>query len=269
LPNAVALFGMAFNGTRVIGPAIAGALLVSVGPTGGFALTVVGHLVMVVMLAQMKATPVDALAPSVGMLRSLGEAFAYIWRTPRICGALLLAAATSVLGMPYLTFLPVFAEARLQVGAAGLGMLVTAVGVGAMSALLVLAAAREIRHRGPLTLYGAGAFGLCVAAFAWSPSFAVSLALLALVGVMTSVSFSSVATVLQGEVPDALRGRVMSVYILTWGLVPLGQLGLGAVAEQFDVAVAVSVGGLACALLALAIWWRVPSLRSDAVPTTP
>lgn len=267
LPNAVALFGMAFNGTRVIGPAIAGALLASLGPTGAFALTVVGHVVMVAMLVQMKETPVEAAASSGGMLRSLGEAFAYIWQTPRICGTLVLAAATSALGMPYLTFLPVFAEARLRVGAPGLGMLVTAVGVGAMAALLVLAAAREIRQRGPLTVYGAAAFGLCLAAFAWSPSFGLSLVLLALVGVMTSTSFSSAATVLQGEVPDALRGRVMSVYILTWGLVPLGQLGLGAVAEQFDVVVAVSVGGLACTLLALAIWWRVPSLRGDAVPT--
>jgi MFS family permease len=270
LPNAVALVGMAFNGTRVIGPAIAGTLLASLGATWCFALTVVGHVAMVIMLLLMRSTPPPLRAArSLGVMRSLGEAFAYIWRTPRILGTLTIATVVSLFGMPYVTFLPIFAEEYLGVGAPGLGMLVTATGIGATASLLTLATAREVRHRGKLTLYGAGAFGLLVVAFALSRSFWLALILLALVGAMTSASFSSAATVLQGEVPDALRGRVMSVYILTWGLVPLGQLGLGALAEQTGVAVAVALGGLVCAVLAVVIWWRVPSLRREVVPVQP
>ncbi|MBI3969487.1 MAG: MFS transporter [Chloroflexi bacterium] len=260
LANAVALFSIAFNGTRIVGPAIAGFAVGVIDVAGCFYLTAICHLVMLGTLVVMRTSKAP---PKTGesVWQSLTNGMSYVWRTKIVLALMVLATVPSLFGMPYVALLPVFARDVLQIGAGGLGMLFAATGIGAVAGLVTLAAAGDFPGKGRVVLSSVFAFGLLLVGFALSHSFPLSLALLAAVGAAASVALTTVNALLQGLVPNQLRGRVMSLYMLTWGLVPVGQLQLGALADWVSSGFAVAFGGAVCALLALVMAARVSTLR--------
>jgi len=261
LANAVALFSVAFNGTRVVGPAVAGALVGAIGVAGCFYLTALSHLCMVGTLLAMRAGK-GRPAPTGGTIwEDLWEGLGYIGRDAHVLALLGLVALLTFFGMPYVVFLPVFARDILGVGAGGLGLMMAATGLGAVASLLSLAAMGNYRGKGWVMLGGVMAFGCFLALFAASRWFGASLLLLAAVGAAISACMATANTLLQGMVPDQLRGRVMSVYMLTWGLMPLGQLQMGLAAEALSTPWAVGLGGVLCIASGLAAGRWVPGLR--------
>ena len=176
---------------------------------------------------------------------------------------IVLISVLSVFGFPYISMMPVFARNVLHRGAGGYGALTASIGIGAMiGALGVALLSQRIKSRGRLMFTGGTAFGLLLTLFAASRSFALSLALLPLIGCAMIVNNALTNTLLQTSVPDHLRGRIMGFYSFVFvGMAPLGAFLMGVIAEHFGAPVAVGTGG--CVVTAAVLWtaWRVPELR--------
>jgi MFS family permease len=263
LMNAIALNSSMFNAARVVGPAIAGSLIGLVGVGMCFLLNGVSYIAVIASLLAMRLPPFQPRPGTASAWSGFREVLRFLRGDRRVEVLVALTATLSVFGFPFLVMMPVFARDVLHVGAAGYGALTAAVGVGAMLGALGIALnSRRIVRRGRLMTLGGTSFGLCVLAFAFSGSFALSLVLLALAGCAMIVNNALTNTMIQTLVPDELRGRVMGFYSFVFvGLSPLGAFQAGAFAERFGAPLAVGVGGLLCASAVAAAAWRVPELR--------
>jgi MFS family permease len=261
LANAVGLNSIANNLTRTTGPALAGLLISTVGVPICFFVQTAGLVFAFWTSFAMRVAPRPGGKATTSPLADLHDLWRYVRGTPAISGLLLSAAVPTVLGMPYMALLPMFAR-DLEIGPGGLGMLMTVMGVGSIVGSFGCAAAGDFRGKGPVMLLSAGLFGgtlLCLAA-----SGTLALALLSLfgAGVTSSVYQATNNTLLQTIVPDNLRGRVIAAYNLTWGLMPLGTLPLGWLADQTGPNFAVGIAGGLCLLFSVVASARLPQLRS-------
>ena len=178
-----------------------------------------------------------------------------------LTGLVLLSLATNVLVMPYINLMPVFAEDVLDIGSSGLGVLLAAVGLGTVGGALFVARSQAPMSWRAIQIITAAAFGGFVIAFALSPNLFVALPLLFLGGFASATFLAMNQTALQLRVDEDKRGRVFSIYLMTWGLLPLGQLPTGLVAEAAGAPIAVA-GASTLALIGIAlVAWRYPSLR--------
>jgi MFS family permease len=263
LMSAIALNSSMFNAARIVGPAIAGALIGAVGVATCFALNGVSYVAVIAGLVAMRLPPFEPRPATGSVWLGLREVVAFLRSDRRVETLVVLTAVLSVFGFPFLVMMPVFARDVLHVGAAGYGALTAAVGGGGMlGALMIAVNSRRIVRRGRLMGFGGVAFGLLVLSFAWSRSFVLSLVLLALAGGAMIVNNALTNTMLQTSVPDHLRGRVMGFYSFVFvGLAPLGAFQAGALAERFGAPWAVGLGGLICALAVAGAVWRVGELR--------
>lgn len=262
LTNAIALNSSAFNLTRIIGPAIAGVMIGTVGIAACFYLNAISYLAVVVVLAMIPPSAA-VLAPKQASVReNLREGFHFIW-THRLARTLVfLVAASSILAYPYAMLLPVFARDVLHAGATGLGWLLAATGTGALAGGIVLAAVASRVRRGPLLLASAAAFCIFLICFTLSRALPLSLALLALAGFAMIPFSATVNATLQSVIPDGLRGRVMSVYVFMFlGMTPLGALQAGAMAKWVGAPIALALGAAALLLVVGAVGFMVPELR--------
>lgn len=263
--NAVALNSAVLNLSRSIGPAVAGYLIHWVGTDGSYYAQSLVYIVATVWTIQMRVPPMSAERlrrnREESMFQGLMEGFSYIRRNETIWLVLVLALVPLLLGQPYSNLLPVFAKDVLGMGSEGLGFLYTAAGLGALIGAMYIASVGNLHHKGMLLLGGAGLFGVSLILLAFSTSLVTTLACLAIAG-FANTSYNALAnTVLQTATPDELRGRVLSIYFLNRGLVPLGTLMAGALAASYGAPIAVGLMGAACALLAVALSFRAPALR--------
>lgn len=262
LTNAIALNSSAFNLTRIIGPAVAGALIGTVGIAACFYLNAVSYLFVIAGLLAIRRPPFRAAPRSASTLQNLREGFGFIWRDVLVRTLVGLVAAASILGLPYVMLLPVFARDVLDVGASGLGWLFSASGAGALAGGIALAWAAGRVRRGSVLLVAGVSFALFLGAFSLSRSFALSLVLLGGVGFSLVPFAATVNALVQSIVPDTLRGRVMGVYVFMFlGMTPLGSLQAGAVASWVGAPVALALGAALLLLLVLVAWASVPALR--------
>lgn len=261
LPNAIALNSAQFNATRIVGPAVAGWLIGTAGTAACFYANAASYLFVLAGLKAMRLPAFRRPEKRAGTLETIREGLAYI-RSDRLSRTLVcLIAAFSVLGFPYVMLMPVFARDILRVGAHGLGWLLAATGAGALAGGIALAAAGERIPRGRIMLGASLGFCASVFAFAGSRSFAISLALLAVVGFTMVLNNATVNALLQSTVPDHLRGRVMSVYVFMFvGTAPVGALQAGALSKALDAPAALQIGAAVLAVIVIAVAWRVPEL---------
>ena len=246
LVNALALNMMALNITRSIGALIAGVMIDSVG-VGGVYLMISGSLaVAAVVLAFMEGSypPVGAQEP---VWRNAREGVAHVWHNRPVRSLLSLSLLVEGLAFSFHVMLPVMARDVLHVGGTGFGVLASVGGVGALVSTAVVAYMGDFRSIARMVVMTAGGFGLFLVMFALSPavpfSFAVALVALLLVGAMSMAYDTTMGALLQLLVPDAVRGRVMGLYVLTFGFTPLGGFFAGAVASVLSAPIAVGLGG--------------------------
>jgi len=253
---------MQFNATRIVGPAVAGALMGSLGVAACFYANGVSFLFVIAGLLAMRLPPHVTAQRTGSALEHVREGLAFI-RGDRLVRTLVwMIAAMSVLAFPYAMLLPVFARDVLHVGASGLGWMLSASGVGALAAGLALAGSGNRFPRGRLMVASSIAFAVLLAAFALSRSFPLSLALLAAMGFTMILNNATTNALLQTVVPDALRGRVMSVYVFMFlGVAPLGSLQAGALARWLGAPDALAVGATVFLALVVYVSIRVPELR--------
>ncbi len=265
LMNAIALNSSMFNGARIIGPAIAGILVASIGEGWCFFANAVSYIAVIAGLMLMRITRPANLATRGSPLENVIEGFAYARDTGPVRAILLMLGLVSFVGMPYAVLMPIFADQILHGGARGLGILMGATGIGALLGAASLAARVGVRGLGRLIAICAFGFGVSLILFSSSKIFWLSTVLLLPVGFFMMVQMASSNTLIQAMVPDQLRGRVMSVYSMMFmGMAPFGALSAGAVAHHVGAPWTVALGGIACMAGAVLFWTHLPSIRSEA-----
>jgi len=265
LVNAIALNSSMFNSARVLGPALGGVLVASIGEGWCFFGNSVSYIAVIAGLLAMRLTARPRAVPSGSMLASIVEGSRFAWHASPIRSLLLLLALVSLMGMPYMVLMPIFADQILHGGPRGLGMLMGASGVGALAGALTLAARRSVRGLGRVVPLAAAGFGACLILFSLSRSFWLSAALLVPTGFCMVTQMASSNTLVQSMVPDALRGRVMAVYsIMFLGMAPFGSLMAGQLAQHLDAPTTVAIGGVACIIGAAFFGRRLTAFRQEA-----
>jgi MFS family permease len=195
------------------------------------------------------------------VLHNLVEGFVYCYRTKPIFMQLLIAAVPNIVAYPYMQFLPSFARDHFRIGPEGLGVLMTAMGAGALTGSFAIASRRSIQRKSLATVIAAAGFGLFLCGFAASTWLPLALVFLALAGASSSIYMTLNGTIVQELCSDEYRGRVSSVYMVTWGLMPFGALPAGALAEAYGAPLTVFLGGAICLVFALCILAVHPQLR--------
>lgn len=265
LMNAIALNSSMFNGARVLGPAVAGILVASIGEGWCFFANSVSYLAVIAGLLMMHLGPRRVPDRTASALESIVEGFRYARRTGPIRALLLLVGLVSLVGMPYTVLMPVFADAILHGGAKGLGILMGATGLGALCGALTLANRSGLKGLGTWAAAAAAGFGLGLVLFSLSRWFWVSAVLLVGTGFCMMLQMACTNTLLQSMVPDRLRGRVMALYSMMFmGMAPFGALFAGLVASRLGAPITVTMGGVACVLGAGAFASHLPLLRTEA-----
>jgi MFS family permease len=261
LQNAIALLSMGMNITRVIGPSLAGPLIATLGSGGALFVQVACLGIALGNTLQLPSTSSSGRA-RLSFSRNLFEGFESVRRSSVLVGLMLLAAIPTVLAFPYLQLLPVYARDLLAVGAGGLGLLYTAGGLGALAGSLFVAGFQSIEHKGRFILATTFVYGLVLVVFAYSTWLPLSLLMLFCGGLLGSSYMSINNTLLHLHVRDEVRGRVMGIYMMTWGFMPLGALPMGFLGEQIGVPHAIALGAVLSSLATLAVAVRIPALRT-------
>lgn len=270
LSNAIALNSAAFNTARVIGPAIAGLMVAAmpawiiamgiahwfhtplIGEAGCFWINALSYIAMLVGLSVIKSSPRVAESPN-SALQHMKEGVRYAFKPGPIRNLLVLLGCTSSLGFQYMTLLPVYTRELLHANAGAYGLLVSAFGVGSLTAAGVLTRRMERRDLRRNLFIGLSCAGVALAVFAWSRVLPLSLAMGFFAGFGLILYVASTNTMLQMSTEDRFRGRVMSLYTLMFvGMAPIGALVAGTIAQHFGAPVATSFS--ACVLLSGALW---------------
>jgi predicted MFS family arabinose efflux permease len=271
LSNAIALNSGAFNTARIVGPAIAGILLATVGEAGCFWLNALSYTAVIASIWRMDLAPRPGTRFEAGRaLEAMSEGIRYARTVRPLRNLLVLLGLTAGLGFQYMLLLPVYVREILKVDAKAYGLLVSAFGLGSL-----IAAAWMTRNQDRWALRRNIFIGLFTAAiglgiFAWSRALPLSLAMGFLTGYGLILYIATTNTLIQISTEDRFRGRVMSLYTLMFvGTAPIGALVSGSIAQRFGAPVATSVSGLV--LLGGALWMlrrlRMLALRETASPT--
>lgn len=262
LANAVALNSGGFNMMKVMGPALGGALIAWFGAAENFFVQAVAYLGVLAMIYRLNVPPQRAAANQGSALAKLKEGFAYVWSTPAVLALMTLAYVPRVFAVPYQTLMPVFQKDVLKTGPEGLGLLMAAPGVGAVISILILASfGNRIRRQGLFLVASIVVLGTALILFSQTTWFPLALITLVLAGIFQMFFLASTATMLQMIVPDELRGRVLSLYMLDRGFMPLGALFAGTFAHFIGAPMTVAIMGGIVILLTLLVAWRIPAIR--------
>ena len=258
LPNAIALNSSIFNGARVVGPAIAGFAIAWIGEGWCFFLNGVSFLAVIIALLAMRLTPVERRPSTESPLRSLMQGFRFAMSDVPIRSALLLLSWLSLLGLQYSVFLPIFADHLLHGGARGLGLLMSAAGVGAVLGALHFAARTEFTGLARWIAGTSTTCGIGLIFFSQSRVFWLSMVVLFVVGFSATVQMAATNTIIQSRVPDELRGRIMAVYATMFmGVQPIGSLLAGGVAKRIGAPYTLGIFGLLVLAGSLVFLFRV------------
>ncbi len=261
LLNAIALNASIFNGARTIGPAVAGVVVALIGEGPAFAFNALSFVFVIAGLLMMRLPP---FSPGDGKRRGqLREGLAYIRGEPRVLALLVQAGAICLFCFVYIPLLPIFARDVLGTGAGGLGALSAASGLGALVAALVLAQLGDKVPRGRLLGTAALIYPGLLIAFTTARWLPLSMLLMALTGWAGVTTMALTNTLIQSIVPDALRGRVMSVFtLLIMGLSPMGGMLAGLIAQFVgSVPLVVAASALIGWGITVTVAFKAPFLR--------
>jgi MFS family permease len=263
LANAVALNSGGFNLMKVIGPALGGGLIAWFGAADNFFVQAIAYSGVLAMIYLMHVPSHHAEAKRDTALANLKEGFAYVWSTPAVLALLTLAYVPRVFAVPYQTLMPVFQKDVLKIGPEGLGLLMAAPGIGAVIAVLMLASlGHRVKRQGLLLVASIVVLGGFLIFFSQITWFPLALVTLVIVGAFQMFFLASTATMLQLVVPDELRGRVLSLYMLDRGFMPLGALFAGTTAHFIGAPLTVATMGAIVIALTLFVAWRIPAIRA-------
>ena len=273
LPNAVALNATLFNASRIVGPAIGGVVIAATGVGWCFVANAVSFLAVLASLALMRTHelhPLDRGDSRPTMFRGVREGLAYARRTPVVWVIIAITTVLSTVGFNFNVLIPVLVSETLRAGPEVFGSLSASFGAGALVGALLSAALGRASWKG--IIVGAGGFGVSVLALAPQTSMVAAAVLLFTAGVFFIFWNSNSQSMLQLTAPDAMRGRVLGLFLFAFaGLGPLGGLLAGWLAEEGGTQLAFAAAGASGIAMAAFGWLKSPfrrkGLRSLAVPT--
>jgi MFS family permease len=261
LPNAIALNSTLFNATRVLGPAVGGAVIAAVGLANCFFLNAASFVAVLGALFLLRLPPAQP-APWKPFLHAWKELLDYLWTRRELRLVLLLMSLVAVFAMPYYVLLPMLARDTLGVGPRGFGLLMAASGLGAFLGGLTLARRLQRRPPMPSFLTGMGLFLLGLAGLGLCGNYYAALGFIFMSGFGMVTQLSTGNSLLQLNVPDALRGRLMSLFgVIVMGFAPVGSIFYGVTATYTGAGPAIAGGSLMAALAVGAVLLRHPELR--------
>lgn len=262
LANAIALNSSMFNAARLVGPAIGGLLIASVGPGYCFLIDGLSYIAVIAGLLAMNVKYRELAVITTNPLERLKEGFAYVFGFHPIRSILLLLALVSFAGMPYTILAPVFATNILHGGPETLGFLMTASGIGALSVAIYLSTRKSVLGLGKFIAISPAIMGLGLIGFAASRQLWLSLIMMVIIGVGFILNVTSCNTFLQTIVEDDKRGRVMSIYAMAlFGATPFGNLIAGSLANYIGAPNTLMIGGMICIFSSFIFTKQLPTLR--------
>lgn len=263
LVDAIALNSGGFNLARIVGPSIAAIVLARWGLAWCFGINAISYLAVLASLARIKLPPWTPVQHLVSPYEQLKQGLNYIRSSRAVSGLMGVIAVYSIFGFQYLTMMPVVARDVLRTGASGYGVLLTFVGIGALTGALALAGVGGRMRRGRLFNASAYAFAGLTILFSLVRTIHLAAFLLLFLGLVMIINGALSNGILQSMVPDALRGRVMATYVFVYvGFTPFGSFIAGLMARFFGVQWAIFSGGVV--MLAYSIWafWKYPEMRA-------
>jgi len=270
LSSGIVLNSMMFNVARIVGPALGGLALKGIGEGWCFFLNGVSFMAVLFSLIVMTIEhPVKPGKIARGFLRPLAEGFMFAVRHPTIWPLLVLSALTSTFGLTFTVLIPPFADNVLRDTAGGTSAMLTAQGIGALVATVLIARISNRGHRGRFLTIGAFTGPIAIILLAFTNTYLFTLPAVGLAGFGLICQYVLTNTLLQTEVPDDFRGRVMSLYSVSFfGLTPFGSLAIGLTAQAFSVpdpafgpVISLLIFGGICLIGALVILVRSPAVR--------
>src|SRR5687767_7213740 len=258
LPNAIAMNSTQFQMARVVGPALAGVAFKLFDLAGCFFANGLSFIAVVAALwvvrPERKTTATHSVRDRRALWHDLVEGFRYVRNRPRVSALLILSGVNSLFGAPYFTLVPIYARNIFGLGETGLALMMGTAGAGAFFGALLVAYLGDFRRKGWLVLGGSITFGFFITAFAVSASLTMSLVFLFGVGFSIVVSVATTNTLLQKLVTDQMRGRVMSMFILSFlGTMPIGNILAGAASNSVGPQFTLAVGGIIVTLVATGV----------------
>ena len=248
LTNAIALNSFLFNGGKLVGPALAGILIAVVGEGMCFLLNGMSYLFIIWGLMAMNITPLSIAKSSLGIWEQLKEGLHYTYECRSIRNILLFRAFICLVGLPYEVLLPVLTSEVFRGSANTMGFLVSAVGVGAVSGVIYLATRRNIAGLEKLATIASTILGISIICLSMSHYYYLSLMCMGGIGFGIMAQMTTTNTFIQMQVRDDQRGRVMSLYILSLGIMPFGSLAAGAMAGRIGSSYTLLIMGILCLL---------------------
>jgi MFS family permease len=267
LSNAIAINSSMVNLARLVGPSLAGLVIAATNEGWCFLIDGVSYIAVILSLLMMQV-PADAVKrAAASMLDQLKEGWTYVSNFAPIRTILLLFALISLMGMPFVVLMPVFAAQVLHGGAHTLGFLMGALGVGALISALSLVVRKSVRGLLKMIPVAATVFGIGLVGFGFSNLQWLSLLLMLVIGFGMMQGMTASNTIIQTLVPEDKRGRVMSYYTVAFvGMAPFGSLMAGGLAHAIGAPRTVMLSGIACIAGSLWFWSRLKFIRKDIRP---
>ena len=267
LANAIAINSTMINGARLIGPAIAGLIIARIGAAYCFLIDGLSYIAVIAALLAMTVKPWQAPVSDGNPLQKVKEGFVYAFSFPPIRAILLLSTLVSLMGLQNTILVPIFAEEILKGGAESLGFLMAASGVGALSGGIYLATRRTILGIGKLIAIAPAILGVGLIAFSLSRFLPLSLFTMLFVGLGTILQIAASNTFLQTIVEEDKRGRLMSLYTMSFlGMIPVGNLLGGFLASHIGAPNTLIIDGIACIIGSIIFAKQLPALRRLVMP---
>lgn len=263
LMNAIALNSTTFNLARVIGPSVAAALVALTGTAAAFFINGVSFLFVIAALLMMRFPPHHPKPTRDSLWTTALVGLNYIRNHPTILALISLMAVSSMFGMSYNTLMPIMAGDVLHIGVTGYGWMMSATGIGAVIAGLSLASLGNFRAKGALLTAGSLLFPISLYVLAASRWLPLTLAILVIVGLASVGQGSLTNALIQATVPDELRGRVLSIYlVMFFGFMPMGSLMYGFLADRLGAPTAIMIGASITLAFAIYTFIRAPRIRA-------
>jgi len=262
LPNAIALNSSIFNGSRLIGPAIAGIIVSLAGEGFCFLLNGISYIAVIAAFISMDLSKVRSVTAGRNFLHEMKEGFSYMAGHIPIRDLLLVAAMISFFSMTFPVLLPVFATDILGGGSHTFGLLVSSSGAGAFIATIFLAMREDIKGLGRIMNIAIYALAGGLIVFSFSKTLYLSMSILVILGFSMITTLASCNTVLQTIVDENKRGRVMSFYVMAFtGFAPAGSLLSGIISSKAGAPMTLLIFGLACMAFGIAFSFRMPLVK--------
>jgi MFS family permease len=259
--NAVSLSSSGMNLTRILGPALAGILIAFMGTSGVFYLIALIYALSVLFTAMIQTGHKPAGIPVKSVRTDIGDGFRYALGNSTLRGLVVMGFVPALFGFSYLTLLPAWAREVLDVRSDGLGLLMTVMGIGSLAGTLMLASIRHLSRRGVFLFVNSLVWGTCLFIFSRTGSYSAALPFLFFVGFTSSTFMSLNMTLMQSYSSTEMRGRVVSMAMMTFGIMPLSAVPFGAIAEKTGTAYSLGLSGLLLCLFTAVFFFLYPKIR--------